>query len=140
MTHTAPAPLFAPVLPIRIDPVSAAATADPNPSLPDWTDGLSRWDCCHGPPPLETNVQTAPSPLLSLGAAITASVAPGTSATWFPKLPSPTSPLAVSFCPTCVQVPFPRLKIHAAPTPFALLGPPMTAMVPSADSDTELPK
>ena len=57
-----------------------------------------------------------------------------------PNSARPSSPPPVSFSPCWVQVAPERVNTHAAPTPFLSPGPPISAVLPSADSATLAPK
>jgi hypothetical protein len=61
------------------------------------------------------------------------------SATDQPWFAAPTAPVPTSLLPCWVQTPRLRVKTHADPV-FALSsGPPTMAVLPSADSETDLP-
>src|SRR5436853_544809 len=52
---------------------------------------------------------------------------------------APTDPLPTSLLPCWVQIPPLRVKTHAAPTKPLSAYPPTMAVLPSADSETDLP-
>src|SRR3954452_14501362 len=109
-----------------------------------------RWPVCPLPvsfapcwvqtPPERVKAHAPPTLLLSSGPPISAVLPSSDSATLCPNWPAPVSPLPVSFAPCWVQVPPERVKAHAAPTNPLSKGPPIRAVLPSADSATLMPK
>src|SRR5450631_2633411 len=61
------------------------------------------------------------------------------SATEVPCRAAPTAPVPTSFDPYWVQTPPLRVQTHAAPASELSLNPPTMAVLPSADSATEVP-
>src|SRR5215470_2248992 len=61
------------------------------------------------------------------------------SATELPCAAGPLAPMPTSLLPCWVNTPPLRVNTHAAPAPELSQGPPTTAVLPSADSATELP-
>ena len=61
------------------------------------------------------------------------------SATEMPCSAAPTAPVPTSFVPCWVQTPPLRVKTHAAPVKLLSRYPPTMAVLPSADSATEMP-
>src|SRR6478672_3909416 len=108
--------------------------------------------CCSQALPLRTNTQAAPVVLLSLGPptiAVLPSAASATAAPWENNPPPGASVVPTSLPPCCAHTPPRRMNIHAAPagpiegersrsTLFGP-GPPTIAVLPSADSATDMP-
>ena len=96
--------------------------------------------------PERVNTHAAPAPPLSPDPPISAVLPSAESATLLPNSPSPVSPVPVSFSPCWVQVDPERVNTHAAPTPAGLnvpplsAGPPISAVLPSAESATLVPE
>ena len=61
------------------------------------------------------------------------------SATDMPWRALPTAPVPTSFLPCCVQTPPLRVNTHAAPVLLLSDHPPTMAVLPSADSATDMP-
>src|SRR6516225_10590172 len=105
--------------------------------------------CCVQTPPLRVNTHAAPaaprpngadrSHWLSLGPPTMAVLPSADSATEMPWQALPTAPLPTSFLPCCLQTPSLRLKTHAAPVLPLSDHPPTMAVLPSADSATDIP-
>ena len=108
--------------------------------------------CCVQTPPLRVNTQAAPVVLLSLGPptmAVLPSADSATDAPWDHNPPPYSLVVPTSLLPCCVQTPPLRVNTHAAPagpaegdrSRSALLapGPPTMAVLPSADSATDMP-
>jgi hypothetical protein len=120
-----------------VAPSPDSPTLVPKELLPFSSDGVS-FACCVHVPPERAKVQAVPWPELSFGAPIRAIVPSPESETLVPNAPEFVSPLPVSFA-CCVQVPPERWKIQAAPTPLESSGPPISAVLPSAESETLKP-
>jgi hypothetical protein len=90
-------------------------------------------------PPLWMNTQAAPADELSTGPPTMAVLPSPDSATEVPCRALPTAPVPTSLVPCWVQTPPLRVKTHAAPARELSLSPPTIAVLPSADSATEVP-
>src|SRR3984893_1930492 len=121
----------------------------PGPEAPVPTNFLP---CCAQTPPLRLKTQAAPVVLLSLGPptmAILPSPDSATDTPWDHKPPPSSLVVPISLLPCWVQTLPPRVNTHAAPagstggarSRSALLapGPPTMAVLPSADSATDVP-
>src|SRR5262245_38962170 len=119
------------------------------PTAPAPTSFLS---CCIQTSPLRVNTHAAPIVLLSLGPptmAVLPSPERATDAPWDHKPPPYSLVVPTSLPPCCLQTPPLRVNTHAAPvgptrggrSRSALLGPgpPTMAVLPSADSATDIP-
>src|SRR5947209_5869886 len=106
----------------------------------------SLWPCCVQTPPLRVNTQAAPaapapnrSDGLSPGPPTMAVLPSAESATDVPWRAFPTAPLPTSFLPCCFQTSPLRADTHAAPVLLASDHPPTIAVLPSAESATDIP-
>src|SRR5262249_2022078 len=129
-----------------IPPTSAAppcpeiATLEPNlpPRLAKL--GLSSSPCWVHVPPERVNAQAVPKPKpLLCGAPISAVLPLAESATLQPKEKLGSS-LGLAIAPCSVHAPPERVKTHAAPGRWASVGPPISPVLPSAESATLQPK
>src|SRR6266446_2439004 len=157
-------PCCAQTPPVRVN-THAAPTA-PRPKGADRSRGLSPvgnggspaplptslLPCCVQTPPLRVNTHAAPVVLLSLGPptmAVLPSPDRATDAPWDHNPPPYSLVVPTSLLPCCLQAPPLRVNTHAAPegptkgdrSRSALLGPgpPTIALLPSADSATDMP-
>ena len=85
------------------------------------------------------NTHAAPTPLLSVGAPTSAVLPLAETATLVPNSPVPISPLPMSFSPCWVHFSLARANTHTAPAPPLSVGPPITAVLPVAESATASP-
>src|SRR5262249_27107263 len=116
----------------------------PLPAVPVPT---SLFPCWLHTPPLRVNTHAAPALLLSPDPPTMAVLPSADSATEVPwKTWFPTAPVPTSLLPCWLHTPLLRLTTHAAPTPDEEQGelelphgPPTIAVLPLADSATELP-
>ena len=91
-------------------------------------------------PLLRVKTHAAPTPRLSPGPPTMAVLPSADSATEVPwSAAGPAAPVPTSLLPCWVQTPLLRVKTHAAPTSELSPGPPTMAVLPSADSATEVP-
>src|SRR6476619_2300891 len=105
--------------------------------------------CCVQTPPLRVNTHAAPVAPRPKGADRSHGLSPGPpkmavlpsadSATDMPWLAFPTASVPTSFLPCCVQTPPLRVNTHAAPVLLLSDHPPTPAVLPSADSATDIP-
>src|SRR5262249_13743875 len=89
-------------------------------------------------PPLRVKIQLAPAFELSLMPPMIAVLPSADIPTDQPCDAPPTASVATSFDPCWLQTPPLRVYIQAAPTPLLSFGPPTMAVLPSADSATEV--
>ena len=90
--------------------------------------------------PLRANTQTAPSPLSFLPPPMSAFFPFPESATRSPKSVTQSSPPTRNLGPRCDHLPLTRPKTQAAPTPHRSPGPPASAVFPSEESATLVPR
>src|SRR6516165_9419437 len=119
-------------------PSSDIATEKPWTALPTAPVPTSLLPCWFQTPPLRVKTHVAPACELSLGPPTTAVLPSSDSATDQPCA-APTPPVPTSLLPCWVQTPLLRVKTHAAPACELSPGPPTMAVLPSADSATEMP-
>src|SRR5580765_1605784 len=134
-THVAPAP-GAPTMTVLPSPETDTDAPWRRPADPSPT---SLAPCWVHTPPLRVYTHTAPADALSSGPPTTAVFPSADSATDCPWCPAPTAPVPTSFAPCCVHVVPLYVYTHAAPLPALSSGPPTMAVLPSAESATELP-
>src|SRR5215212_1197777 len=130
-----------PMLPTSAaSPPAEKATLKPNshPAPPFGSTSFGP-DCSHCAP-LRSNDHAAPRALSSVHAPRSAVSPDPSSATAPPKLPAPTSSEGASFEPACLHLDLPRSNNHAPPIPPASSGAPTSAVSPSPDSATLVPK
>src|SRR5262245_35333730 len=106
--------------------------------------------CCVQTPPLRVNTHAAPgaprpkgrdrSHGLSPGPPTMAVLPSADNATDMPWRALPTASAATSFLPCCVQIPPRRVNTHAAPVLLLSDQPPTRAVLPSAESATDMPR
>ena len=112
------------------EPCSAFPTAPvPTSLLPCWVQT----------PPLRVKTHAAPVSSCRHRPPTMAVLPSADSATERPCPASPTAPVPTSLLPCWVQTPPLRVKTHAAPVPSCRPDPPTMAVLPSADSATEMP-
>ena len=116
-----------------------SATLEPNCPAPVSPEPVSFDPCWVQVEPERVNTHAAPTPPLSAEPPISAVPPSSDSATLAPNLPAPVSSEPVSFDPCWVQVEPERVNTHAAPRPPLSAGPPISAVLPSPDSDTLAP-
>src|SRR5262245_7353036 len=105
--------------------------------------------CCVQTPPLRVNTHAAPVAPRPKGACRSHRLSPGPptiavfpsedNATDVPWRALPTASLPTSFLPCCVQTPPLRVNTHAAPVLLLSDHPPTMAVLPSAESATDMP-
>src|SRR5215475_11244002 len=105
--------------------------------------------CCVQTPPLRVNTHAAPVAPRPKGADRSHRLSPGPpkiavlpsadNATEMPWLALPPASVPTSFLPCCVQTPPFRVNTHAAPVLLLSDHPPTIAVLPSADSATDIP-
>jgi hypothetical protein len=119
------------------------ATDDPSPEAPTPPMAASLLPCWVHTPPLRVNTHAAPKPELSFGPPRTAVLPSADNATDVPSPEAPVPSLATSLLPCCVHTPPLRVYTHAAPVPgptaLPSCGPPTIAVLPSADTATDVP-
>src|SRR5271165_3409232 len=97
--------------------------------------------CCIQTPPLRVNTHTAsachPPTMAVFPSADSATDIPWPSGNG--GSPARYTPVPTSLLPCCVQTPPLRVNTHAAPVVLLSLGPPTTAVLPSADRATDAP-
>ncbi len=113
-----------------------APRSKPNPAFPISPVPMSFPPCWVQVEPERVNTQAAPVLPLSSGPPISAVSPSAESATLSPNLPSPVSPVPVSFSPCWLQVEPERVNTQAAPLSPSSRGPPISAVLPSAESAT----
>ena len=135
------------VVPLATPPIRAVlpsaerATSEPKPlELLAHGDGKhvatnSFGPCCDQTPPERVNTNTAPSKSSS-GAATSAVLPSAETATLLPNRPAPVSSEPLSFGPCWIQVPPERTNTQTEPTLPLSAGPPIRAVLPSADRVT----
>src|SRR5262245_40641998 len=106
--------------------------------------------CCVQTPPLRVNTHAAPAAPRPKGACRSHRLSPGPptiavfpsedNATDVPWRALPTASLPTSFLPCCVQTPPLRVNTQAAPVLLLSDHPPTMAVLPSADSATDIPR
>src|SRR5262245_56502265 len=111
--------------------------------------GLASLFCCVQTPPLRVNTHAAPAAPRPTGTDRSHGLSPGPptkavfpsadKATDMPWRALPTASLPTSFLPCCVQTPPLRVNTHAAPVLLLSDQPPTMAVLPSADSATDIP-
>src|SRR5689334_10379605 len=130
----------APGAPTRaVLPSPATDTDDPYWIGPAELPLVSFAPCCDHAPPLRVYIHTAPAEALSSGPPTSAVLPSADSATDCPSCPAPTAPVPTSFEPCWVHTVPLRVYTHAAPLALLSDVPPTRAVLPSADSATELP-
>src|SRR5207245_1620517 len=117
-------------------PSADNATLEPNAPSPLSPPPVSFSPCCVQVSPVRVNTHAAPARLWSASPPISAVLPSADSATLNPKRAVPISPPPVSFSPCWVQVSPERVNTHAAPTLRSSACPPISAVLPSADSAT----
>src|SRR5262245_38555481 len=95
-------------------------------------------ETCNVPCPC-AKTHAAPALPLSKGPPTMAVLPSPDNATDRPWSPDPTAPVPTSLLPCCVQTPLLRVKTHAAPVKLLSVPPPIMAVLPSPDSETETP-
>src|SRR5262249_21141587 len=111
--------------------------------------GLTSLFCCVQTPPLRVNTHAAPAAPRPNGTDRSHGVSPGppTKAVFPPADKAtdmlgralPIASLPTSFLPCCAQIPPLRVNAHAAPVLLLSDQPPTMAVLPSADSATDIP-
>src|SRR6516165_10724508 len=119
-------------------PSSDIATEKPWTALPTAPVPTSLLPCWFQTPPLRVKTHVAPACELSLGPPTTAVLPSLDNATDQPCA-APTPPVPTSLLPCWVQTLPLRVKTHAVPACELSPGPPTMAVLPSADSATEMP-
>src|SRR5664280_237906 len=133
-TQTAPLPLLSwgpPATSVLASP--ERATEVPCPGSPAAPVPTSLSPCCFQAPAARVNTQTAPTPLLSPGPPTAAVLPSEDSATAQPWFALATAPVPTNLAPVCVHWPPERVNTQAAPVPVLSPGPPMIAVLPSAE-------
>src|SRR5258708_3203100 len=130
-------------------PSADSATDMPWRALPTAPGLTSLLPCCIQTPPLRVNTHAAPaaprpkgtdrSHGLSAGPPTMAVLPSADNATDMPWRALPTASVPTSFLPCCVQTPPLRVNTHAAPVLLLSDHPPTMAVLPSADSATDVP-
>src|SRR6516165_2272981 len=105
--------------------------------------------CCVQTPPLRVNTHAAPVAPRPKGADRSHGLSPGPpkiavfpsadNATDMPWRALPTASVPTSFLPCCVQTPPLRVNTHAAPVLLLSDHPPTMAVLPSAETATDIP-
>src|SRR6516162_8589621 len=119
-------------------PSPDSATEAPWTALPTAPVPTSLLPCWLQRAPLRVKTQAAPACELSPGPP-TAAVLPSLDNATDQPCMAATPPVPASFVPCWVQTPLLRVKTHAAPAYAWSAGPPTMAVLPSADSATEMP-
>jgi hypothetical protein len=138
----------APVLPlsdhpptIAVLPSADSATDIPWRALPNAPVPTNLFPCWVQTPPLRVNTH-APSARHPPTMAVLPSADSATDIPWpSGNAPSPArwGPVPTNLLPCCVHTPPLRVNTHAAPVVLLSLGPPTSAVLPSADSATDAP-
>ena len=140
-THTAPAPPLS-----SKPPTSAVLPSDDSATLLPWKAAptapvpTSFAPCWVQVVPERVNTHTAPAPPLSSKPPTSAVLPSDDSATLLPWKAAPTAPVPTSFAPCWVQVVPERVNTHTAPASTSSAEPPTSAVFPSDDSATLIPK